>query len=91
MYLRIYSLIIPLLGMSSSFETNLSEVDWALEAYGSKIEFGIYRKDKKVGNHIVTIEGTKEKKLVKSETNMKFKFLIFTAYKFQYQSTKKVG
>lgn len=48
--------------------------------------YNVYRKDKKIGTHEICFIAQDDQFLVRSETNMKVKFLFFTAYKYRYVS-----
>ncbi len=67
----------------------LSPTDWAQSTYGDQIEFDIRRNGKKVGEHIVTFEEQESVTSVESSTDLRVKFLFFTAYRFEYLSREE--
>lgn len=69
-------------GMPTEAEASLPA--WAEQSYGEDMLFTVKREGKKIGTHAVSFSTEGDKLIVDTETNLKVKFLFFTAYKFKY-------
>lgn len=72
--------------INMSISTDVSVPRWAIDNYGQRIEFTISRNGKKVGLHTVNFDTKNSGTVVESTTEIKIKFLFFTAYRFYYNA-----
>lgn len=68
--------------LSSDIGTSVPE--WALKSYGDDMLFTVKRNGKKIGTHAVKFHQEGDTFIVDTKTELKVKFLFFTAYKFEY-------
>ncbi|MCK0070886.1 DUF6134 family protein [Kordiimonas laminariae] len=88
-YIRPLSVLTFCLALSPS--TNLLASDNHLKAETCKSTspvntYDVYRKNKKIGSHMICFKQNGAELSVFAETQMKVKFLFITAYKYTYQS-----
>ena len=77
--------------VSAFLATNLSTGDietsvpeWALKSYGEDMLFTVKREGKRIGTHAVKFRQEGDAFVVETKTELKVKFLFFTAYRFEY-------
>jgi hypothetical protein len=80
-------LILAYASISPPLEAHQVDIhDWALKTYGTEISFDIKRNGNNIGTHQVKFTKSENQLLVEANTQIRVKFLFFTAFKFDYNS-----
>jgi len=83
-----YSLsrLVPLFAVLWAASAQASVATQPMDYYGERIAFDVVMDGDKIGEHVVTFSREDGDLRVIAETDLKVRFLVFTAYEFTYRS-----